>query len=110
MQKEFHNIHVNIYNDEKTIAPHANLGFLSAAAAERVVDVGVEVPSVIDGTDVPPIVVVSPPRPNVDEGVASVKVNVGAAAGAVAGPGAGAGAGPGAGAGADGTTTPIGQH
>ena len=107
MQKTFHHIHVNIYNDRKRTAPHANLGFPISAAAERV---GVEVPSVIDGAGVPPIVVVSPPRPNVGEAVAAVKVNVGAAAGAVAGPGAGAGAGPGAGAGADGTTTPIGQH
>jgi hypothetical protein len=42
-----HYIHVKIYNDIKTIAPNVQLGFPLVAAAERVVDVGVEVPTVI---------------------------------------------------------------
>jgi len=112
MQISFH-IHVSIYNDIKIIAPNSNLGCSTIAPAERVVDVGVAVSSVIGGGEAAPVVV-SPPRPNVVKGVVAVKVNVGAGAGAVAGPGAGAtglaGAGPGAGAGAGDTTTPIGQH
>jgi hypothetical protein len=75
-----HYIHVKIYNDIKTIAPNSQLGFpLVGAAAERVVDVGVEVPTVIGLL-----------TPVVPSGVEAVTVNVGAIAGAVAGEGEGA--------------------